>query len=191
MMVQRPSLILLTGGARSGKSRYAEALAHHFGSEFGSEEVCYVATLKPRDDELQRRVARHRQRRSPTWRTVEAPLGVAATVREAGEPVLLVDCLSGFVSNVLLEHEKQGEEAAVEAVLSEVENLLEAIKASSKTVIIVSNEVGSGVVPAYPLGRWYRDALGLANQRVAQAADAVALLTVGIPQLLKGRLPLL
>lgn len=179
------ALILITGGARSGKSRYAEALARHL----GGEDVGYVATLEPGDDEMQRRIARHRQRRPASWRTIEAPLTVAAVLREATESVLLLDCLSGFVSNILLAHEHEGEEAAIAAVLGEVARVLEAVQACGKTVIVVSNEVGSGVVPPTALGRWYRDALGLANQRVAQAADAVALVTVGIPQVLKGTLP--
>lgn len=179
------TLTLITGGARSGKSRYAEMLAKHL----AGDHVCYVATLEPNDDEMQRRIARHRQRRPATWRTVEAPLQVASAIREASEPVMLLDCLSGFVSNVLLTHEQEGEDAAIEAVLEKVQHVLETISAASQTVIMVSNEVGSGVVPAYALGRWYRDALGLANQRVARAADTVVLVTVGIPQALKGTLP--
>lgn len=186
MNVQNPSgkLFLVTGGARSGKSHYAEGLVKNFGGE-----VAYVATLEPRDEEIGRRIERHKARRPQDWRTVETSLDVAATVEGSGEPVILLDCLSGWVSNLLLAHEEQGEEAILDAVLSAVGELLEAIRASEKTVVVVTNEVGGGVVPAYHLGRWYRDALGLANQRVAASADAVCLLSVGIPLVLKGEFP--
>ena len=177
-------IYLITGGTRSGKSRYAEALARHF----GSERVSYLATLAPHDDEMRRRIARHQQRRPETWQTVESS-NLSAAVAEAKHDTLLIDCLSGFVSNVLLESEEAGEEAAVNTVLDAVAEVLETLQVSNKTVIVVTNEVGDGVVPAYPLGRWYRDALGLANQRVATVADAVSLVTVGIPQTLKGTFP--
>ena len=178
-------LALITGGARSGKSRYAEALAQ----SMGGDEIAYIATLEPSDDEMARRVARHRARRPERWYTVETRLEVANAVLEAKAQVILLDCLSGFVSNLLLEHEERGEAAVTKVILEEIEKLLDAVQTSQKTVLVVTNEVGSGVVPAYPLGRWYRDALGTANARVAHAADAVVLMSVGIPQLLKGTLP--
>ena len=179
------SLYLITGGARSGKSRYAEALARHI----GGERVSYLATLAPHDEEMRRRISRHQQRRPDTWQTVEAPLNLSAAVEEARYDTLLIDCLSGFVSNVLLKFEAEGEEEAVDAALNAVAELLETLPPSPQTTIIVTNEVGDSVVPAYPLGRWYRDALGLANQRVAAAASAVSLVTVGIPKTLKGTFP--
>lgn len=178
-------LFLVTGGARSGKSRYAESLASHF----GGKEVTYIATLTPSDEEMQRRIERHKNRRPRTWRTVEAPLSVAEAIAASDTPVVLLDCLSGFVSNLLLESEREGEEAAVAAILAATDELLSAIRETAKTILVVTNEVGDGVVPAYPLGRWYRDALGLANQRVAAAADSVGLMTVGIPLVLKGSFP--
>lgn len=177
--------VFVTGGARSGKSRYAEALAQHF----GGEEVAYVATLNASDDEMTRRIAQHRARRPTTWSTVETRLEVAAAIQEVEEEVVLLDCLSGFVSNLLLKHENRGEVAVSNVILEEVEGVIDVVQTSHKTVIIVSNEVGSGVVPAYPLGRWYRDALGTANARVARAVDTVILMSVGIPQVLKGILP--
>ena len=180
-------LIVVTGGVRSGKSRYAEALVTHF---LGTEgNALYLATLAAGDDEMARRVELHRARRPVTWRTLETPLEPATALRGGAENVVLLDCLSGFVSNVLLEREADGEEVVIEAVIKGVDELVHAVKAASKTVVIVTNEVGSGVVPAYPLGRLYRDALGLANARVAAAADAVALCVVGLPQTLKGKLP--
>ncbi len=178
-------LYFITGGARSGKSRYAEALAKHL----GQDNITVIATLEPLDDEMARRVAKHKARRPANWRTLEAPLDLPRAVLRAPTETVLADCLSGFVSNLLLKHEAEGEEAALEQVLGAVDALIRAVKQSRKTVIVVSNEVGGGVVPAYRLGRWYRDALGLANQRVAAAADAVSLVTVGLPKRLKGALP--
>ncbi len=183
----RPQLILVTGGVRSGKSRYAEALVTHFLGAAGN--ALYLATLDAGDAEMARRTKLHRARRPRAWRTLETPLEPAPALREGAETVVLLDCLSGFIANVLLAHEADGEEAVLEAVTKSVEELVSAAKAASKTVVVVTNEVGSGVVPAYPLGRLYRDALGLANARVAAVADAVALCVVGLPQVLKGRLP--
>ena len=179
----------MTGGARSGKSRYAETLAQHFAAQSGAEEALYIATLDASDGEMERRIVQHRARRPASWRTVETRLEVARTVREAREEVILLDCLSGFVSNLLLDHENRGEVAALDAISEAVGEVVNMVRMSSKTIIIVSNEVGSGVVPTYPLGRWYRDALGAANARVARACDAAALMSVGIPQVLKGTLP--
>ena len=178
-------MYLITGGARSGKSRYAEALAW----TLAEDDVLYIATLSAGDEEMARRVARHRARRPAAWRTLEASLEVPKAVAAATESVLLVDCLSGLVSNVMVKREREGETAAVDAVLSAITELVEALQQSPATAIIVTNEVGSGVVPAYPLGRWYRDALGLANQQLARAADAVCLMSVGLPQTLKGTFP--
>lgn len=179
-------LVLVTGGARSGKSHYAERLTAHFAR---GESVLYLATLEALDDELLRRVGTHRARRPVGWRTLEAPLSPAAALREAPEKVVLLDCLSGFVSNLVLQHETEGEEVVLGAVTNAVTELLGVAKRSSKVVVIVTNEVGSGVVPPYPLGRLFRDALGAANARVAAAADAVSFCVVGLPQTLKGEFP--
>ena len=183
----RSRLILVTGGARSGKSRYAEALVTHWLSS--GENALYLATLAAGDDEMTRRVKAHRAQRPAGWRTLETPLAPATAMQESPERVVLLDCLSGLVSNVLLKYEPEDEETVINKVLDTVADLIRAVRKSKKTVVIVTNEVGSGVVPAYPLGRLYRDALGLANARVAAAADAVALCVVGLPQTLKGSLP--
>ena len=182
----RARFILVTGGVRSGKSRYAEALVTQLAPD---DNALYLATLSAGDDEMARRIAAHRARRPKSWTTLETPLSPSSTVRESSEKVILLDCLSGLVSNVLLEHETEDEEAVIQQVLDTVGDLIMAVQKSRKTVVIVTNEVGSGVVPAYPLGRLYRDALGLANARVARAADAVALCVAGLPQVLKGMLP--
>jgi adenosyl cobinamide kinase/adenosyl cobinamide phosphate guanylyltransferase len=176
-------IYLITGGARSGKSRYAETLASHFATH-----VLYIATLEPSDHEMQTRIARHRSRRPETWRTVETKFDSVQAINEGTEKVILLDCLSGFVTNLVLRYEKDGEEVVIAKVLEVVGKLIKTLEQTEKTVIIVTNEVGDSVVPEYPLGRWFRDALGLANQAVAKAADAVALVTVGIPQVLKGKI---
>jgi adenosyl cobinamide kinase/adenosyl cobinamide phosphate guanylyltransferase len=175
---------LITGGVRSGKSSYAEALAKHF-----ADEVVYIATLQLSDEEMQRRIVKHKLQRPENWRTLEVKLELPQVIQESSENVVLLDCLSGFVSNVLLEYEREGEDIVIEKVLESITELINILQASNKTIIIVTNEVGYGVVPPYPLGRWFRDALGLANGRVAKIADAVAIVTVGIPQTLKGTFP--
>lgn len=177
-------IYLITGGVRSGKSGYAETLAKHF-----PDEVLYIATLEPSDEEMKTRIAKHQARRPKTWRTLETKFSLAQCIKECLEKVVLIDCLSGFVSNVVLEYEQSGEEVVIQKVLQAVSELTDVLEQIDKTIIIVTNEVGYGVVPAYPLGRWFRDSLGLANQRVAKIADAVALVVVGIPQTLKGTFP--
>ena len=167
MMLERKR-VLVTGGARSGKSHYAEKLAAHSAR---GERVLYLATLEALDDEMVRRIETHQKRRPEAWRTLTTPLAPAAALREASEKVVLLDCLSGFVSNLVLQHEAESEEVTLQRVTEAVKELLSVAKRSSKVVVVVTNEVGSGVVPPYPLGRLFRDALGAANARVAAAAD--------------------
>jgi adenosylcobinamide kinase/adenosylcobinamide-phosphate guanylyltransferase len=169
----RCRIILFTGGARSGKSRRAEQYAARLG-----RPVVYLATAEAGDDEMQVRIAAHQAQRPAIWRTVEAPLAAAAPLWEL-EPgaVVLLDCLALLVTNLLLAHE----DAPEPPVEREVAALIAAARARDLTLIIVSNEVGMGIVPAYPLGRVYRDLLGRANQQVAAAADEVYLVVCGIP----------
>ena len=184
-------LILVTGGARSGKSDYAERRA----LELGAEAVTYVATAAPGDDEMARRIARHRDGRPRGWRTVEAPRDAGAAVCAAATDVVLLDCLTLLASNALLsvagrDGGEGAEDAAQAAVVSEVDALCAAAAGRSGTLLVVTNEVGLGVVPPTPLGRWFRDALGAANRRLAAAADEVVLLVSGVPVHVKGRAPL-
>lgn len=177
-------LILLLGGARSGKSRYAETWAREHG-----RAVLFVATAQAFDDEMRERIARHRQERPAGWTTVEAPQQVGAAIAAAlgGHDTVLVDCITLLASNVLLALPEDVAQAAVNrAVLAEVDALLAVQAASAATWLVVSNEVGLGVVPPTRLGRFYRDALGYANQRLARAADEVLLLVAGLPWRLKG-----
>ncbi|MCX8061019.1 MAG: bifunctional adenosylcobinamide kinase/adenosylcobinamide-phosphate guanylyltransferase [Anaerolineales bacterium] len=175
------TLTLLLGGARSGKSRFAQELARA-----QSDKVVYIATSQPLDAEMKQRVEKHRNERPAQWITLELPHSVAQGYRESGlkPAVVLLDCLTLLVSNVLLAvcpTEDIDADIALSAVNSELEALLEVISNDTAHWIIVSNEVGLGLVPPYPLGRVYRDALGIANQRLAAVADEVYLLVAGIP----------
>lgn len=172
-------LILVTGGARSGKSDFAQELA----GRIAGEDVLFVATAEAGDDDMAGRIAAHRRSRPAAWRTVEAPRRVGPAVR--GVPpagVVLVDCLTLLVSNVLLSlGDEPAADAAATAVTDEVECLIETARASSGTVIVVTNEVGLGIVPVNRLARLYRDLLGRANARLAREAAEVYLLVSGLP----------
>lgn len=166
------SIVLILGGARSGKSRHAMRLA-----EERAENPVLIATAEAGDDEMRQRIARHRRERGAHWTTVEEPLELAAAIaaRKTGD-VAVVDCLTLWLSNLMRE------ERDCEA---EVERLLAAVRDSPGELILVSNEVGLGVVPATPLGRGFRDEQGRLNQRIAESVDEVILLVAGLPMTLK------
>jgi adenosylcobinamide kinase/adenosylcobinamide-phosphate guanylyltransferase len=176
---RRGSVTLVLGGVRSGKSRYAQHLAEQ------SRRVMFVATAKISDDEMQRKIERHREERPADWTTVEEPLELARvlTHHQTDCDVMVVDCLTIFAANLL---EEEGEND--EAIERRIEALCAALRSVGCSVVLVSNEVGSGVVPPYPLGRRYRDLLGEINQRVARVADDVVLMVAGLPLVLKGHL---
>jgi adenosylcobinamide kinase / adenosylcobinamide-phosphate guanylyltransferase len=173
------SVTLVLGGVRSGKSRYAQQLAEQ------SQRVTFVATAKISDDEMQKKIERHREERPAEWTTVEEPLELARVLahHQLDCDVMVVDCLTIFAANLL---EEEGEDG--DAIERRVEALCESLRTAWCSVVLVSNEVGSGVVPAYPLGRRYRDLLGEINQRVARVADDVVLMVAGLPLALKGHL---
>jgi adenosylcobinamide kinase/adenosylcobinamide-phosphate guanylyltransferase len=175
-------LILILGGARSGKSAYAERLARERGGE-----VLFVATATAGDDDMARRIAAHRAGRPAAWRVLEAPEGVATRVAAANDaaPTIILDCLTLLAANILLVHEGLGEDAVTRALDAEIDALLARIASDSATWIVVSNEVGMGLVPPYPLGRIYRDLLGRINARVAARAARAYLLVAGLPLDLK------
>ncbi|AXC14408.1 Adenosylcobinamide-phosphate guanylyltransferase [Acidisarcina polymorpha] len=178
--IQGNSVILVLGGVRSGKSRYAQQLADQ------SSRVVFVATAERRDDEeMHRKIARHRSERPAHWITVEEPLAVGRIVRshERDCDTILVDCLTLFGSNLLESYEN--DEPGLQA---QIDDLCMALKTVPCRVILVSNEVGSGVVPAYALGRRFRDLIGEVNQRVAAVADTVLLMVAGLPLTIKGSL---
>lgn len=179
-------LVLILGGARSGKSTLAERMATGAGGG-----VTFIATAEAGDAEMARRIELHRAARPSQWRTVEEPLHLAAAVQQhAGSTdVLVIDCLTVWLSNHLCRieaAESSGEWVrAVEELQPllerELEGVVRAVRTSGATAIVVSNEVGLGLVPASALGRAYRDLLGFANRRVAADADQVLLVVAGIP----------
>lgn len=176
-------LTLVLGGARSGKSTYAQAWAE----ELAGDQVLFVATGEAGDAEMQERITRHRRSRPPGWRTLEAATGVGAALRSTweGEPAVIIDCLTLLVANALAAHAHPASAAARAGVLQEVGELLAAVRDLDTHVLIVSNEVGLGLVPPNPLGRAYRDLLGEANQIIARQADTVILMMAGIPMKIK------
>lgn len=172
-------LYFVTGGARSGKSRFAQALA-----EAETGEVVYLATMEPLDDELVRRVARHRAERPSSWHTVEAPRDLERAITGApGDATILLDCLSLWVTNRLLplgdDPTPDATEHLERALEGELDACIDVQRERGGTLIIVTNEVGSGIVPPSALGRVYRDLLGRANQRVSLRADRAWLLVAG------------
>jgi len=184
-------LILILGGARSGKSTYAQKLAKEIAT--GSGQVAYVATGVACDDEMRARVEQHRRFRPPQWATIEAPTEVAQVIKNAGGEytVMIVDCLTTLVTNWLaergpLEEPTESMVELEEAILGRVEDLVRAAEGAKATVILVSNEVGLGVVPSFKAGRVFRDLAGLANQFIAHEADEVYMMWAGIPQKIKG-----
>jgi len=169
-----PPVTLVLGGARSGKSRYAERLV-----EGAASRGTYCATAEAGDAEMACRIAAHRARRGAFWHTVEAPLALAPVI--ASEPrserPLLIDCLTLWLSNLLLAGEPVDEETAA---------LCAALRLAEGPVVVVANEVGMGLVPETPLGREFRDAAGCLNQDVAALADRVVFVAAGLPLMLKG-----
>ncbi len=174
---QLAPLTLILGGARSGKSRFAEALIER-AAAYGT----YCATAEPKDDEMAGRIAAHRAQRGAFWRTIEAPLAVADTIAAAANPErpLLVDCLTLWLSNLLMVGAPIDEEFAT---------LRAALRDAAGPIVLVANEVGLGLVPETPLGRHFRDAAGWLNQDIAALADRVVFVAAGLPLVLKDSSP--
>lgn len=169
------SVTLVLGGARSGKSRYAESICRQTG-----RALIYVATAEAHDDEMKARIAQHRaDRAADGWLTIEEPRDLAAVLKGETAPgrVLLIDCLTLWLTNHLLG------DADIEA---EIERLCAAVSASSADLVLVANEVGFGIVPENKLARAFRDHAGRLNQRIAEIADRVTLVVAGLPVQVKG-----
>jgi len=171
-------LTLVLGGARSGKSRYAESLIATLPPRF-QPPWAYIATAEAGDDEMAERIAAHRARRGSSWQTIEAPRDLASALQSFQRRPILVDCLTLWLSNLLL--------AGVD-IDTEIARLEEALAAAAAPAVLVANEVGYGLVPDHPLGRRFRDLQGLLNQRIAARADRVVLVVAGLPLALKGTL---
>jgi adenosylcobinamide kinase / adenosylcobinamide-phosphate guanylyltransferase len=178
-MSSRGKLIFVTGAARSGKSNFAEQLAAATGAD-----VTYIATCIPQDDEMKVRVAKHQARRPDVWHTIEEELDPARIIKENDRSghVFLLDCLTLLVSNLMFRTDGT---AVEEVILARIAGLAEVCRDSASQVIIVSNEVGSGIVPGDALSRHYRDIIGRANQIMAETADEAYITIAGIPVELK------
>lgn len=177
MVVGPAAVTLILGGARSGKSRYAQALAA------GAKDVVYLATAEASDDEMCVKIERHRKERPTAWKTVEVPLELDTAIAHYGskDSFLVIDCLTTYTANLM-----SAENGNEQAILRRIERVRSALASTLAGVAVVSNEVGSGVVPAYPSGCQFRDLLGETNQKIAQISRNVVLMIAGCPLALKG-----
>jgi adenosylcobinamide kinase/adenosylcobinamide-phosphate guanylyltransferase len=170
--------ILIIGGCRSGKSRHALEL----GKKMEGIQKTFLATCVPRDDEMHQRVAKHQKDRSPQWKTVETPVNLAEAVTDhsPAASVIIVDCLTLWMSNLLMETEDE------KVILEKIKQLTLALGAAESSIILVSNEVGTGIVPENRLARKFRDLTGALNQAIAECVDKVIWMVAGIPVVIKG-----
>jgi adenosylcobinamide kinase/adenosylcobinamide-phosphate guanylyltransferase len=175
--------ILILGGARSGKSRLAVEMAEKRGGD-----VLFVATAEARDDEMKQRIAAHRRVRPAGWKTLEAQthIGKLITQNIVQARTVIIDCITLLVNNVFEPYDEKADASRIEkAVEAEIKELLGCIDKSEALFIIVSNELGLGIIPADRVSRLYRDVLGRANQMLAAHADEVYLLVAGLPVAIK------
>ena len=178
---------MIIGGVGSGKSHFAQELALKLGGP-----VLFVATAEAGDEEMRQRIEQHKRKRSADWSTLEVTTKVGSQIREkiGGAQVVIVDCITLLVNNIFSQYSDQsGEQLNVplieQGVMAEIDGLVECINRLDASFIIVTNEVGLGVVPATRMGRLYRDLLAKTNRMLAQAADEVYLMVAGLPQLIK------
>ena len=174
------TVTFVLGGVRSGKSRFAQRTAS------GSGSVIFIATAKPSDPEMELRIERHRKSRPAAWQTLEVPIDLDVAISSLQDPkqLVVIDCLTVYLANVM--SKAQGKESAIR---DHTERLCSALEETKSSIILVSNEVGSGVHAPTATGRLYCDLLGELNQRVAALADNVILMVAGIPVAIKGTLP--
>jgi len=171
-------MIFVTGGCRSGKSRYAL----HYANQHFSKKL-FMATCEALDEEMTQRIENHKKVRGLEWQTIEEPVEIVSKINEHGADggVILIDCLTLWLYNLLTRWDNDLR------IMEETEKLIDSLKKSPTSSILVSNEVGMGIVPADPLSRRYRDLLGTMNQRIAEALDTVIFMVSGIPLFLKGK----
>ncbi len=169
-------LVLVTGGVRSGKSSYAQRIA-----ESSCAKVFYLATAQALDGEMKKRIKSHKRSRAKTWVTVEEPVYLVKAINDipSGKKTIILDCLTLFISNLI--HEGRSDAG----ICADVKNIVKALRKKSELSIVVTNEVGSGIVPDNKLARRFRDLQGIVNQITAKEADRVCLLVSGIPVQIK------
>jgi adenosylcobinamide kinase/adenosylcobinamide-phosphate guanylyltransferase len=171
-------MIFITGGCRSGKSRFALDYAdQHFSKKL------YLATCEVLDEEMACRIEHHKKMRGPEWQTIEEPVEIVDKISQHGDKVevILLDCITLWLSNLLTKGNTDLK------IIDEINRFIEMIKQTPTSLIVVSNEVGMGIVPADPLSRRFRDLSGMANQRIAEKVDTVIFMVSGIPIFLKGK----
>lgn len=182
-MTKLNQITLILGGARSGKSSHAQKLAEAIGAS-----VTYLATAEALDDEMSRRIQTHRAERPSGWETLEVPHNIATHVPQIRTDVVILDCITLLMTNLMMQYVQNDlvdEELFMSAVHKEIDGLVGQLRERKQAWIIISNEVGLGLVPAYQMGRVYRDAIGWANQRLAREADTVLFMMAGIPMVVK------
>lgn len=174
-------ITLILGGARSGKSSFAEQVARESG-----KSVLFIATAAAGDEEMAQRINKHKASRPVDWQTLELPQEIGNKLKAPIADVVIVDCITLLVSNIFLSF---SEETPVDVVMNKMNGEIDGLIAAQARLggrwLVISNEVGLGVVPSYPSGRIYRDALGFANQALARAAQRVILMVAGIPMIIK------
>lgn len=172
-------IVLITGGARSGKSSFAEELASTL-----EKDIIFLATAEALDKEMADRIRRHKAKRSRTWKTVEEPININVLNKFKNfEGTVILDCITLWLSNMI---HKFGTKEAEDRILGDIRTLLKTVKTSKFTLIVVSNELGMGIVPENRLGREFRDIAGKCNQLIARIADEVYLMISGIKLKIKG-----
>ena len=175
-------LTYISGGCRSGKSNYAQKLAESIPGK-----RAYIATCPLIDEEMERRIAHHQQQRSDQkWETIEAPFDLIAAIKQANHfDVLLIDCLTLWINNLLYEAEQEGKTLTEQMISDQCVELVNSCQKTNQTIIFVTNELGMGLVPIDPVSRRYRDCLGRCNQTIAELADKAIFMVSGIPLTLK------
>ena len=178
------NMTLILGGARSGKSSYAQNLAEETG-----KSVTFLATAQALDDEMSARIQKHRAERPAHWATLEIPLDIATHVRQIRSDIVILDCITLLVSNLLMQFVQQNlvdEALFMSSLQKEMNELLSILRTIDQHWLIISNEVGLGLVPEYQMGRVYRDGLGWANRKLAREAEKIVFMVAGIPMIVKG-----